>query len=290
MSRLPLSQCCPYFGPDDPFARQRQDAARFKQQARADLIRLGVRPQVIGPPIAGDQGSALIAAGRAREAARASQATARSKAPGGAAVQRPAPKLFDPECKATFDANTKVTTITASAAINCTVDDLVDIVDPRAWGLGDSIIDIAFPVELRGDRYEPLAGDIDVKLGTEWEEPGLLFEYARSDIASFENILRIRRFVREGSSLLVEYDLFDCLKTTIGFFTIDGGMQKNEGHVKVKRNGRDAEIEVVKRIRIRDFTPNDPGDRYDFGESINSTIGAALSVWVDDTSMMSPVF
>lgn len=289
MPRAPLSQCCPYFGPGDPFARQRQDAARFKRQGRAALQRLGVAPRVIGAPFTSDQGGRLIARGRELEAERAANEPP-SRGRAQPARPRTAPTLMEPECGACFDANTKLTTITAAAAIDRGVDALAEIVDPRAWGLGASIIDVAFPVVVQGDRYDPLPGDIDVALGTEWKRPGLLFEYARSDIASFENILRIVGFERTSRSLLVEYDLFDCLKTTLGFFEMDGGMQRNEGHVRVDADGRTASIEVVKRVRIRDLTPNDRGNRYDFGESVNSTIGAALSVWVDDTSMMSPVF
>ena len=56
------------------------------------------------------------------------------------------------------------------------------------------------------------------------------------------------------------------------------------------RSGGGSLIEVEKKIRVRDMTPNDPGNRYDFGQSINSTLGAALSTWVDDVSLMSPVF
>lgn len=289
MSRLPLSQCCPYFGPGDRFKAEREAAARFKQRGRAQLARMGVKPQVVGPPIVGDPGGLLIATGRSLEAARAAT-PAQSRAAGRSAPAEPAAKLEHPECSATFDANTKVTTIVASASIACTVKTLAPIVDPRAWGLGDSIIDVAFPVRRVGKEYQALASDVGEELGTEWKKEGLLFEYARSDVASFENILRILRFEWEGSSLIVEYELFDCLKTTIGFFVMDGGMQRNDGYVEVIPDGRSAIIEVVKHIRIRDLTPNDPGNRYDFGESVNSTIGAALSVWVDDTSMMSPVF
>ncbi|HSP97003.1 MAG TPA: hypothetical protein VL049_07125, partial [Candidatus Dormibacteraeota bacterium] len=122
--------------------------------------------------------------------------------------------------------------------------------------------------------------------------PGLLFEYARSEIASFENILMIDEFsVTPGKELYVKYHLVECLKTIIGFWGVDGGLQRNDGFVRVTPVGKNRSlIEVEKNIRVRDMTPNDPGNRYDFGLSINSTIGAALSVWVDDVSLMSPVF
>lgn len=290
MRRPPLSQCCPYFGPQDQFAGQRLNAMWLKHHGRAALMRAGVTPRLVGSPFTSDQGSQLITGGRALEAARLMNPKP-VRSPGKPVAKRPAPTLFDPECEAVFDANTKLTTITAMAATDCSVDELAELVDPRAWGLGSSIIDVAFPVVLDvDDRYQPAPGVLDVELGTPWEEEGLLFEYACSDVASFENILRIVRFDRTSTSLRVEYELHDCLKTTIGFFEMDGGMQRNEGFVQVDADSRTSSITVVKRIRIRDLTPNDPGNRYDFGESVNSTIGAALSVWVDDTSMMSPVF
>lgn len=263
---------------------------RFKRRGRAELARAGVRTRSIRAPFGGDIGDRLIVEGRAKEARRATTAApGRSPRRGGPAD--PAFTLHHPECTTSFDAKTKVTRIDASALINCPVKKLARIVDPRAWGLGDGIIDLAFPVSRKGHDYQAVDSDVDDELGREWKRPGLLFEYARSEIASFENILTIKRFEWERDSLVVEYELYDCLKTIIGYLTLDGGMQLNDGSVRVSPDGDGgAFIEVVKKIRIRDFTPNDAGSRYDFGESINSTIGAALSAWVDDTSMMSPVF
>ena len=55
-------------------------------------------------------------------------------------------------------------------------------------------------------------------LGSPWKGPDLLFEYARSEIASFENILVIDMFsVKPGKELYVEYRLAECLKTIVGF-------------------------------------------------------------------------
>jgi hypothetical protein len=290
MPRLPLAQCCPYFGHKDPFVKEREAAMRFKRRGRAELARSGVPARVVGAPFEGDIGDRLIVKGRAWEAQRATKA-AGGRGPRNGGRADPAFKLQNPECKTSFDASTKVTTIDASASINCPVEKLAPIVDPRAWGLGEGIIDIAFPVSRKDHDYLAVTSDVDDELGKEWKRPGLLFEYARSEIASFENILRIKRFEWERDSLVVEYELYDCLKTIIGYMALDGGMQLNDGSVTVSPDGDGgAFIEVVKNIRIRDFTPNDAGSRYDFGESINSTIGAALSVWVDDTSMMSPVF
>jgi len=42
------------------------------------------------------------------------------------------------------------------------------------------------------------------------------------------------------------------------------------------------------RVKVRDLTPQDPGNRYDFGEWANSMIGATLSLFVEDTSLLSP--
>jgi hypothetical protein len=86
------------------------------------------------------------------------------------------------------------------------------------------------------------------------------------------------------------YHLHDCLICTLGAFSSPGGLTINEGHVKATRiDARWSQVEVLKRLEVRDLTPNDPGNPYDFGRSVNSTIGAALSVWVHDTSRLSPV-
>lgn len=278
--RPPLRQCCPYFTPRDHLAASRTEVAETKRVGRGEMMRLGNPPR-----IAGGQGDLLVRFGRAYEAAR----PAPRALPGARAIE--APTLKDPYCVVTFNANTRITTIDASARIKLPPAELAPVIDPRAWGLGGGVIDIAFPVtaDERG-QYRPSEADLDVVLGTPWGD-GLLFEYARSEVASFENILAITRFEQEGRSWVAEYRLHDCLKTIIGFYAVDGGLQKNSGFVRVDPDGPGyTAISVQKNIRVRDMTPSDPGNRYDFGEWINSTLGSALGVWVDDTSMMSPVF
>ena len=49
------------------------------------------------------------------------------------------------------------------------------------------------------------------------------------------------------------------------------------------------ESKYLKKVQVRDLTPHDPGNRFDFGLSVNSTIGAALSQWVHDTKFLRPV-
>jgi hypothetical protein len=118
-----------------------------------------------------------------------------------------------------------------------------------------------------------------------------LYEYARSEIASFENILAIETFTVKDALIEAKYRLHDCLVCTFGLFSAPGGLTVNEGHVRAVRDPRDGwwSIEVLKRVQVRDLTPRDPGSRYDFGQWVNSTIGAALSEWVNDTRILSPI-
>ena len=78
----------------------------------------------------------------------------------------------------------------------------------------------------------------------------------------------------------------------LGFFSAPGGLTVNEGHVKAERDDKyenSWKVEVLKRVQVRDFTPHDPGNRYDFGQVVNSTIGAALNEWIHDTGNLRPV-
>src|SRR5262249_51359226 len=128
--------------------------------------------------------------------------------------------------------------------------------------------------------------------GHSWHDRNLLlYEYARSPVASFENILQIVQFTVSPDEILTEYHLYDCLACTFGAFSAPGGLLVNEGHVRAVRSSEVGwwGIEVVKQIQIRDLTPHDPGNPYDFGEWVNSTIGAALSQWIHGTAIISPV-
>jgi hypothetical protein len=88
------------------------------------------------------------------------------------------------------------------------------------------------------------------------------------------------------------YRLHDCLVCTFGAFSAPGGLTLNQGHVEALRDESEDDkwrVTVVKRVRVRDLNPWDAGHRYDFGQWVNTTIGGALSQWVRDASMMSPV-
>jgi hypothetical protein len=112
-------------------------------------------------------------------------------------------------------------------------------------------------------------------------------------VASFENILSIKHFTVTPDSVRAEYELHDCLVCTFGAFSAPGGLTMNEGSVEATPAVPDRydvwTVEVVKKIRVRDLTPNDPGNPYDFGTWVNSTIGAALGEWVHDARLFSPV-
>lgn len=278
--RLPLVQREPAYASDHPLAAGRAAAAALKADARAAILQAGVSLPSLPNQPSGSAATRLVAIGRSLEAARPAERTG-----------RPVPKLTAPTCRVSFDANCKTTEVYATAEIDRSPRQLAQVVDPRAWGLGAGVIDVAFRVERDANgQYDPLLEPRSCHLGKSWPRGGCLFEYARSDIASFENILDIERFEATDDHIVVEYRLRECLRTTFGFVSADGGLQRNDGWIEVEPMRGGSRIQVYKCIRVRDLTPNDPGNRLDFGQWMNQTIGAALSVWVDDTTMMSPVF
>jgi hypothetical protein len=124
----------------------------------------------------------------------------------------------------------------------------------------------------------------------EGSQSQLLYEYARSNVASFENILKITEFSVSEERINVEYQLHDCLVFMLGMLSAPGGLTVDDGHVSaVRYDERHWRVEVFKRVQVRDLTPHDPGNRFDFGLSVNSTMGAALSEWVNDTRLLRPV-
>ena len=198
------------------------------------------------------------------------------------------------QSSSTYDAVRQLNTFTARADIDMPLETLRPLMDPRAWDRGRGVVDTVFRVYLDEDgNYQALEGD-QPELGTAWtrsgRRPHLLYEYARTDAASFENVLEITRFDPEGTTIKTAYRLYDCLKCTIGLLSFDGGLQINEGFAEATPLADGwSRITMEKRVRVRDLTPSDPGNRFDFGEWINTTIGIALTLWVDDTAMLTPV-
>jgi hypothetical protein len=210
----------------------------------------------------------------------------------------------DPKSKTTFDAVTGVTKIVAEAKMQRSIEALALLLDPRAWSASSSVIAAAFLVEeMDNGEYTPCLLE-RVGLGQSWTRRGrsgsatqnpdrfLLYEYARSEIASFENILRIKEFTATHRRVYTSYDLHECLVSMFGAFSAPGGLTMNAGFAEATPCDDDpgwCTVKVVKSIRVRDLTPNDPGNPYDYGRLVNATMGPALSAWVHDVSRVSPV-
>jgi hypothetical protein len=243
-----------------------------------------------------------------REALRAAGASARVPTIGGdgganarrllapAPVAADGPQVQNPTCTVDFNANSGVNSIVGRAKIRLPIEQLAPMLDPRSWACSGSVIAGAFLVEDHDGEYVPRTDLDHMKLG-ELElpknKPVLLWEYARSDVASFENILAISKFEveRKGRKhIRLDYYLYDCLICTFGILTASGGLTMNQGYSKATwGNDGWATVEVLKKVKVRDLTPNDPGNGFDFGESVNATIGTALSQWVNNISTMSPI-
>ena len=190
-----------------------------------------------------------------------------------------------------FDAKSGLTQVKGGARVRRSLAELAPVLDPRAWGANGNPIAASLLVQDFNGEYRP-SRELDyVPLGTAWDNK-LLYEYARSEVASFENILKITYFTVSPTLIHAEYHLHDCLECTFGAFSAPGGLTVNQGIVKATPSAGDpdwSDIEVTKEVQVRDLTPHDPGNPYDFGEWINSTIGAALSQWIHGTAIFSPV-
>jgi hypothetical protein len=199
--------------------------------------------------------------------------------------------LKDVSSKVDFDAKSGLTTLRARAKLRRPFEELAAILDPRAWGAGGEPVAASLPVkDDRGNYTRSDALDC-TPLGRSWDTSHLLYEYARSSVASFENILKITSFTASRDEIRANYHLHDCLECTFGAFSAPGGLMVNEGFVRAIPSSEPQwwVIQVKKEIQIRDLTPHDPGNPYDFGEWVNSTIGAALSQWIHGTAIISPV-
>ena len=205
------------------------------------------------------------------------------------------PDVTDLTSQTTFDAKLGITTMVGRALLRRTKDQLAPILDPRSWSCSDGVIAAAFLVDDEQGVYKPKQLP-KVPLGTSWHtlpegsRSQLLYEYARSDVASFENILKITEFSVSEDCINVKYQLHDCLVFMLGMLSAPGGLTIDDGHISAERYDEEHwRVEVFKKVQVRDLTPNDPGNRFDFGRSVNSTIGAALSEWVHDTRFLRPV-
>jgi hypothetical protein len=201
----------------------------------------------------------------------------------------------EPTCLITFEPTDGLTTMVGRIKVRATQADMAQILDPRAWSCTGGAIAASFIVQESDDgHYAPGDALNWIPVGASWnlKQGALLYEYARSDVASFENILAIRDFQVDDGVIRADYELHDCLICTFGALSAPGGLTVNQGYV-VARRMADAEwweVEVLKSVRVRDLTPHDPGNPYDFGTWVNSTIGGALGEWVHDARIMSPVF
>jgi hypothetical protein len=257
-----------------------EESAITKQTVRDALRGIAARPRFL-------VNKSPLSATSARLAA-----TLSSDAPNP--VPPPPDMARNPRCTVTYDANTKLTTMIGGAEIHRSMEDLAKLVDPRSWDRGGGVIAKVFPVCDVGGEYEPSTLLDDVPLGKPWNK-GLLYEYARSEVSSYENILAIPAFTveRNDAKQIVKahacYGLYECLTCVVGAFSSPGGLTVNTGYVEAIPLGDGwSRVEVMKEVKVRDFTPNDPGNRYDFGEWANDIIGSTLSLFVEDISLLSP--
>jgi hypothetical protein len=203
--------------------------------------------------------------------------------------------IANPQCVVSFDSRQRKTILLATARVRRPLAEMAPIVDPRAWGSGGTVVGASFIVAVKDGVYSAARELGRAELGQSWKKgtPQLLYEYARSDFASFENILKITQFSRNAQEARADYQLHECLVFMLGLLSTPGGLTMNQGHVIARRSdwGKEwTDIEVLKEIRVRDMTPNDPGNPYDFGQAVNDTMGAALSSWIDDARFFRQVF
>src|SRR5262249_14121413 len=279
------------------------DVGALKRAIRADLARQGARaqrPTGVPNPLS-QQADYLLAQPQPRPSQMTSAAPVHRLYPGARAASPEKTgariKTRNPQSQATFDAVTRINHFSAFVDVQLPLHELAPLLDPRAWAAGGGVIDRSFLLTVERGEYRPALRGGEPALGSRWnstwlgKRPWLLYEFAKTDAASFEHRLDITRFDVENDEILMQYRLHDCLKCMIGFLTFDGGLVLNDGFCRaapIENQKGWCRIEVVKRVRVRDLTPNDSGDQFDFGQWVNTTIGVALSLWVDDIAMLTP--
>jgi len=176
----------------------------------------------------------------------------------------------------TYDRHTRIATLEATAAgIALPKAQLARVLDPRSWSRCSELFTETYqircdpvsrrPIRARGGRYESLPG---VPLGTPWE--GLLFERFDGSGFAYENVLAVKLTV-SGDTLCTDYRLYSCQRLTLGVFGDCGALRANCGEMKAVR-GADGKctVTVTKKLRFKDFTPGDPGEWYDLGDSFGA--------------------
>lgn len=191
------------------------------------------------------------------------------------------------------DSRTLVTNATVTTLVRGDFDALSRVADPQRWSSSSDVIRRARYV---ADAFErvPLTVDQRPTVGAGFEGTRLLDEKAvlswgkqDDQQGHFTNVLNIQHAVggpeHKPQSIEVRFSLRRSIDSGVLWDRRAGGLQLNQGYLKVRPVGPDAwRVTTRKVLRFSDRTPGVGGrDWFDFGQMLNYLAPAALTWWVE---------
>ena len=185
------------------------------------------------------------------------------------------------------------TTATVTTMAYGSFETLCAATDPHRWSESSDVIVESVWVDDPFD-LNPLAedrADHELDAGREvllHEQAVMSWGRGDDQQGRFQNVLAITKSVADDAdpgrrSIEVDFSLCRSIDSAVLWDTRAGGMNLNEGYLRVKAVGEDAwRISARKHLRFSDRTPNtsDAGPA-DFGQLPNYLAPAALTWWVE---------
>jgi hypothetical protein len=192
-----------------------------------------------------------------------------------------------------------LTTVTASALVSETPQQLAKVFDPRSWGkCFDNFQTQRVDYNSATGDYPPHAPDSD-PIGQPWDpaKTQLFFERVTLESGSssnvFDNILRIKSFTVGSSHTRLEFDLRESRKLLIPELAIDMNecVTVDEGYLDATAvagptGGTWSKLELVKRVQYVDVNLQGSKEPFglDPGELLNYYAPAILCLWLEDAA------
>lgn len=214
-------------------------------------------------------------------------------------------EVLYPTCHTCYDpvdelTGRPITTVTSTALVSATPQQLAKVFDPRSWGTCfDNFQTQRVNERDNSGNYPPFSPDND-PIGKPWNpaNPHLCFERVTLESEGysnvFENILRVTSFVVvDDSHARLDFDLRESRKLTIPALAIDLNqcVTVDRGHLEATAvagptGGLWSKLEVVKRIQYVDVTVQGSNDPFGLepGELLNYYAPAVLCLWLEDVA------
>lgn len=193
------------------------------------------------------------------------------------------------------DTKTLQTNATVTTLVRGDFETLRRVVDPQSWSRSSDVIQVARYVSDAFD-LRPVEQHLLPEVGAGFAGFRLLDEKAvlswgehNDQQGRFTNVLNIHHVVGDTGPedpnrfVDVRFSLRRSIESAVLWDRRAGGLQLNQGYLKVRALGRDAwRVTSRKVIRFSDRTPSVGGQGWlDFGQLLNYLAPAALTWWVE---------